>query len=360
MAPVVELVETLLDDEGVKPSAKPLLIAHRGTPGLRLEHTRPSYDLAIDSGADYIEPDVVASRDGHLIVRHENEIGSTTDVAEHPEFADRRATKTVDGVAKDGWFTEDFTLEELKTLRATERIPAIRPDNVALEGTEKILTFDEVVAIAEDGHKRRGTPVGVYVETKHPTYFHRQGIDLNGLLVDALERLGLNHENAPVVIQSFESDNLQDLRQRSPLFLVQLMSPKGAPADFVESGDPRTYADLTTAEGLEFVATYADAIGPHKSLVIALDEAGNLAASTGLVERAHQIGLDVHIWTMRDENTFLPTNLRSGDDKAAHGDAVGEYLAYFDVGVDALFSDFTPTAVAARSQWWSDGGRPSA
>ena len=237
-------------DEGVPEFTHPLVIAHRGCPGRRLEHTRPSYDLAIDDGADYIEPDVVASRDGHLVVRHENEIGSTTDVADHAEFADRRTTKTVDGVEKDGWFTEDFTLAELKTLRAKERIPDVRPGNVPLGGTEQILTFDEVVAIAEQGFVRRGTPVGVYVETKHPTYFAGIGLDLNDLLIDALERLGLNHEDAPVIIQSFESGNLQDFRKRSPLFLVQLMSPKGAPADFVAAGDPRTYTDLMSEEGL--------------------------------------------------------------------------------------------------------------
>ena len=342
--------------------ARPFVIAHRGVPGLRLEHTRPSYDLAIDEGADYIEPDVVASKDGHLVVRHENEIGSTTDVADHPEFADRRTTKAVDGSTKDGWFTEDFTLDELKTLRAKERIPDVRPDNVALGGLEKILTFDEVVAIAEQGFTRRGTPVGVYVETKHPTYFAGLGLDLNDLLVDALERLGLNHADAPVIIQSFESDNLQDLRHRSPLFLVQLMSPRGAPADFVAAGDPRTYADLMTAEGLEQVATYADAIGPFKNLVIALDDAGNLGEPTGLVERAHEAGLDVHIWTMRDENAFLPTNLRIGDEKSDYGDMLPEYLAFLDAGIDGMFSDFTRTAVQARAVWSGgpDTDRPSA
>ena len=351
----------------VKLSEQPLVIAHRGVPGLRLEHTRPSYDLAIDTGADYIEPDVVASRDGQLIVRHENEIGSTTDVADHPEFADRHTTKTVDGVEKDGWFTEDFTLEELRTLRAKERIPEVRPGNVSLAGTEPILTFDEVVAIAEDGYKRRGSQVGVYVETKHPTYFRGIGLDLNDLLVEALERLGLNHENAPVVIQSFESGNLQDLRKRSPLFLVQLVSPKGGPADFVASGDARTYADLMTAEGLAFVATYADAIGPHKSLVIGSDEAGNLDAPTGLVERAHEAGLDVHIWTMRDENAFLPPNLRIGTEKSDYGDMLPEYLAFLDAGIDGMFSDFTQTAVRARQTWaevsssrGTGAGRPSA
>ncbi|MGH3457633.1 glycerophosphodiester phosphodiesterase [Aeromicrobium sp.] len=331
--------------------AHPLVIAHRGCPGLRLEHTRPSYDLAINDGADYIEPDVVASRDGYLVVRHENEIGSTTDVADHPEFADRRATKIVDSVEKDGWFTEDFTLAELKTLRATERIPEIRPDNVALAGSEQILTFDDVVAIAEEGTARRGTPVGVYVETKHPTYFQGLGLDLNDLLVDALERLGLNHEDAPVIIQSFESCNLQDLRRRSPLFLVQLASPKGSPADFVATGDPRTYADLMSAEGLEFVAGYAHAIGPFKNLVIPLDDSGNLGEPSGLVERAHAAGLDVHIWTMRDENAFLPANLRLGTGKADYGDMLPEYLAFLEAGIDGMFSDFTRTAVRAREAW---------
>jgi glycerophosphoryl diester phosphodiesterase len=338
--------------------AHPLVIAHRGVPGLRLEHTRPSYDLAIDEGADYIEPDVVASRDGHLIVRHENEIGSTTDVADHREFADRRTTKTVDGVEKDGWFIEDFTLDELKTLRATERIPDVRPGNTKLDGTEEILTFDEVVAIAENGYRRRGSPVGVYVETKHPTYFQGIGLDLNDLLIDALERLGLNHENAPVIIQSFESANLQDLRGRSPLFLVQLVSPKGGPADLVAAGDPRTYADLLTTEGLQDVASYADAIGPHKSLVIGLDDAGNLGEQTDLVERAHAAGLDVHIWTMRDENAFLPANLRIGTERSDYGDMLPEYYAFLDAGIDGMFSDFTQTAVQAREVWSRTGWGP--
>jgi glycerophosphoryl diester phosphodiesterase len=338
--------------------AHPLVIAHRGVPGLRLEHTRPSYDLAIDEGADYIEPDVVASRDGQLIVRHENEIGSTTDVADHPEFADRRTTKTVDGVEKAGWFTEDFTLDELKTLRAKERIPDVRPDNVELEGTEEILTFDEVVAIAEEGFTRRGTPVGVYVETKHPTYFAGLGLDLNDLLIDALERLGLNHEDAPVIVQSFESGNLQDFRRRSPLFLVQLVSPKGAPANLVAAGDSRTYADLLTSEGLAHVASYADAIGPHKSLVIGLDESGNLGEPTGLVERAHEAGLGVHIWTMRDENAFLPENLQIGTERSDYGDMLPEYFAFLDAGIDGMFSDFTQTAVQAREVWSRTGWGP--
>jgi glycerophosphoryl diester phosphodiesterase len=234
----------------------------------------------------------------------------------------------------------------------------VRPGNAELDGTEEILTFDEVVAIAENSYRRRGSPVGIYVETKHPTYFDGIGLNLNDLLIEALERLGLNHENAPVIIQSFESGNLQDLRGRSPLFLVQLVSPKGAPADFVAAGDPRTYADLLTPEGLEHVASYADAIGPHKSLVIGLDDAGNLGEPTGLVERSHEAGLDVHIWTMRDENAFLPANLRIGTERSDYGDMLPEYFAFLDAGVDGMFSDFTPTAVQAREEWSRTGWGP--
>jgi glycerophosphoryl diester phosphodiesterase len=332
-------------------SPEPIVIAHRGFSGERLEHTRPSYLLAIEQGADYIEPDVVATKDGVLVVRHENEVSGTTDVADRPEFADRRTTKVVDDTEHTGWFTEDFTLEELKTLRTKERIPDLRPGNVALDGVEPILTFDEVLDIALQGTATRDNPVGVYVETKHPSYFESVGISLNDLLIDALDRRGLNTPDAKITIQSFESGNLRTIRDRTPAFIVQLMSPSGAPADFVIAGDERTYADLREPAGLEFVASYADGIGPYKDLVIARDSAGNLAEPTGLVDAAHAAGLDVHIWTMRNENNFLPADLRSGTDKLAHGDAVGEYLAFYDAGVDGVFSDFTRTAVQARSRW---------
>ncbi len=332
-------------------SHAPIVLAHRGVPGERLEHTRPSYLLAIEQGADYIEPDVVATKDGMLVVRHENEISGTTDVADRPEFADRRTTKVVDDTEHTGWFTEDFTLDELKALRTKERIPDLRPGNVALDGVEPILTFDEVLDIALQGTETRDNPVGVYVETKHPSYFESVGISLNDLVIEALERRGLNTPDAKITIQSFESGNLQAIRDRTPAFVVQLMSPSGAPADFVVAGDERTYADLREPEGLEFIASYADAIGPYKDLVVARDSAGNLTQPTGLVDAAHAAGLDVHIWTMRNENTFLPANLRSSTDKLAHGDAVGEYLAFFDAGIDGVFSDFTQTAMQARSQW---------
>lgn len=303
---------------------RPLLIAHRGFPGLRHEHTRSSYDLAIDEGTDYIEPDIVATKDGHLVVRHENEVSGTTDVADRAEFADRRTTKTIDGSEKTGWFTEDFTLDELKTLRTRERIPDVRPHNAELAG-EEILTFDEVVQIAAEGTARRGSTVGVYVETKHPSHFANIGLDLNDLLIDALERNGLNTAEAPVIVQSFESGNLRDLRGRSPLPLVRLVMP-------------RKLADI---DDLADVATFADAIGPHKDLVIPRDKGGRLDRPTDLVEHAHAAGLDVHIWTMRDEPTFLPAGCSP----------LQEYAAYFEAGIDGLFSDWTTTAVAAREAW---------
>jgi glycerophosphoryl diester phosphodiesterase len=303
---------------------RPLLIAHRGFPGLRHEHTRPSYDLAIDEGTDYIEPDVVATKDGHLVVRHENEISGTTDVADHPEFAGRRTTKTVDGSALTGWFTEDFTLAELKTLRTRERIPDVRPHNTELPG-EQMLTFDEVVQIAAEGTDRRGSTVGIYVETKHPSYFAGIGLDLNDLLIDALDRHGLNTETAPVIVQSFESGNLRDFDARSPLFLVRLISPK----------------QRDELNNLDDIASFADAIGPHKDLVIPRDRKRRLGTPTDVVERSHAVGLDVHIWTMRDEPSFLPTGCTPTQ----------EYTAYFDAGIDGLFSDWTTTAVAARRAW---------
>lgn len=308
--------------------APPILIAHRGFPGLRHEHTRSSYDLAIDSGADYIEPDVVATRDGHLVVRHDAEISGTTDVADHPEFADRRTTRTIDGSTLTGWFTEDFTLAEIKTLRTRERIPDVRPHNTELPG-EQVLTFDEVIDVANVGTARRGRPVGIYVETKHPTHFADIGLNLNDLLIDALERRQLNRSGAPVIIQSFESGNLRDLRGRTELPLVRLVMP-------------RRKEDL---DDLDDVASFADIIGPHKDLVIPRDSAGRLAEPTTLVDRAHDAGLGVHIWTMRDESSFLPTDLMPHE----------EYAAYFAAGIDGLFTDWTSTAVEARAAWLAAG-----
>ncbi len=331
--------------------APPIIIGHRGVPGERLEHTRPSYLLAIEQGCDYIEPDVVATKDGVLVVRHENEISGTTDVASRPEFADRKVTKFVDGVPYSGWFTEDLTLEEIKTLRVRERLPQLRPQNIRLAHSEQILTFDEVLTIAEEASRARDEPIGVYVETKHPTYFASIGLDLNDLLIADLERRGVNRAGAKIVIQSMETANLKALRDRTPLTIIQLMDRQGAPYDFVAVRDPRTYWLMRKPPELEKIAAYADGIGPNKSQVIKRDIRYRLAKTTKLVKRAHALGLLVHIWTMRNENNFLPTDLRLGRDKAAHGDAVGEYLRFFDAGVDGVFSDYTATAVAARETW---------
>lgn len=330
----------------------PIVIAHRGVPGARLEHTRPSYLLGIEQGADYIEPDVVATKDGALVVRHENEIGGTTDVADRPEFAHLRTTKVIDGKTLTGWFTEDFTLEQIKTLRTRERLPRVRPQNLPLEGLEQILTFDEVIDIAEAENARRGPDegrVGVYVETKHPTYFRNLGLDLNDRLLEVLERRGLNHAGAKVTIQSMETANLRALRERTPLPLVQLMEKSGAPYDLAVTYDPRDYPALTAPTELARIAEYADGIGPHKNLVIARDAEQNLAGETGLVRDAHEAGLVVHVWTMRNENSFLPRSLRSGADASDPGDAKAELMAFYAAGVDGVFSDFTQTAVEARS-----------
>ncbi|MFT4188860.1 MAG: glycerophosphodiester phosphodiesterase [Aeromicrobium sp.] len=324
---------------------RPTIIAHRGVPTYRLEHTRPSYELAIEQGADYIEPDVVCTSDGHLVVRHENEISGTTDVADHPEFADRRATKVIDGKELTGWFTEDFTLAELKTLRTVERLPQLRPQNVGRNGTEPILTFEEVLDIAEAAPRQ----VGVYVETKHPSYFDEIGLSLDDRLIEALERRDLNRVDSPVpiVIQCFETGNLRRLRSRTPVMLIQLMDRKDAPWDLEVAGDPRTYADLTAPAELTWIAGYADGIGPNKSLVIAREPDHRLIGETGLVRDAHAAGLLVHIWTMRDENNFLPLDLRIGEVKAEHGDAAEEYRLFARAGVDGFFADDTGVAIRA-------------
>jgi glycerophosphoryl diester phosphodiesterase len=328
----------------------PLVIGHRGASGHRPEHTLAAYELAIAMGADFIEPDLVSTSDGVLVARHENEISGTTDVAEHPEFADRRTTKTIDGVEITGWFTEDFTLDELKTLRARERLPDLRPDNTAFDGQFEIPTFQEVIDLAQDAG------VGIYPETKHPTYFDSIELSLEEPLVETLHASGYRGRRAPVFIQSFETANLRDLNTMTRLPLVQLLSDTGQPYDFTVAGDERTYADLATRQGLAEIATYADGIGPAKALIIPLDAGGNLLDPTSLVADAHRKGLVVHPWTFRNENAFLPADFRAGNPEAetypmATGDAPGEYRRYFDLGVDGVFSDYPDTAVATRTEW---------
>jgi glycerophosphoryl diester phosphodiesterase len=288
----------------------PIVIGHRGASAYRPEHTLASYELAIAMGADFIEPDLVATKDYQLVARHENDITETTDVAQHAEFAARRTTKTIDGVEHTGWFTEDFTLAELRTLRAIERLPDVRPANTAFDGRFQVPTLEEVVELA----RREG--VGVYPETKHPTYFDSIGLSLEEPLVATLKRNGLDRRNAPVFVQSFEVGNLRELDRATKAPLVQLIDATGAPADFVAAGDPRTYDDLVTPAGLREIAGYADGIGPAKTRIVPVDATQHITAPTTLVADAHRAGLVVHPFTFRPENTFLAADFQLGNPRA--------------------------------------------
>ncbi|HYZ28572.1 MAG TPA: glycerophosphodiester phosphodiesterase [Thermoleophilaceae bacterium] len=333
--------------ENQEPTAHPLVIGHRGASGYRPEHTLASYRLAAEMGADYIEPDLVATKDGVLVARHENEIGGTTDVADHPEFANRRTTKVIDGQSLTGWFTEDFTLAELKTLRAKERIPQLRPQNTAYNGQFEVPTFQEVLDLRRELSSELGRPIGVYPETKHPSYFRKIGLPLEGRLVSALEREGLNRADAPVFVQSFETTNLRALHSRLRVPLVQLLgAPNTTPAD----GTNRTYGELATPAGLADVAKYADGVGPSKDYIVPRNADGSSAAPTSFVEDAHAAGLLVHPYTFRRENTFLPLELRSSSDPAGIGDLASELKQFYALGVDGVFTDNADIAVAARDE----------
>lgn len=313
----------------------PLVIAHRGASGERPEHTRAAYALAIEQGADFIEPDLVMSKDGHLIVRHENEIGGTTNVADHPEFADRRTTKTIDGVSTTGWFTEDFTLAELQTLRARERLAALRPGNTAF-ADETILTFQDVVDIAREASVRTGRVIGVAPELKHPGYFEQRGLPMIAPLVEVLRANDLAAADSPIVVQCFEVGPLRTLNGLVDSPLAQLMSPSGGPADLPD----RTYAEMVTPAGLVELATYADWAAVETAIVIPRGPAGASGTPTTLVSDAHAAGLKVVVWTFRAEDIFVPIDYR--------GDLPGWIRRFYDLDVDAVFSDFPGVAVKAR------------
>jgi glycerophosphoryl diester phosphodiesterase len=301
-----------------------LVIAHRGASGERPEHTIESYRLAIEEGADYIEPDLVMTRDGVLIARHENEIGGTTDVAQHPEFATRCRTQIIDGETMTGWFTEDFTIAEIKTLRARERLPALRPQNCAFDGQCMVPTFDEIMQLATDADRRRGgaRKIGVYPETKHPAHFAGIGLPLELAVLNALQRHDYAADGSPVFIQSFDSRNLRQLRGMTRLPLVQLLEH--------ELGD------------LGEIANYADGIGIAKPL-----------ASAEGVRAAHAVNLKVHVWTFRAENEFLPDDLKVGDSPAAHGDLDAEIQRFLSRGIDGFFVDFPAVGVRVRDAYIS-------
>ncbi|MFF6983270.1 glycerophosphodiester phosphodiesterase [Streptomyces sp. NPDC008343] len=341
---------------GLKNLPKPTIIGHRGASGYRPEHTLGSYQLALDMGADIVEAgDLVPTKDGHLVCRHEPEIGGTTDVADHPEFADRKKTKSLDGVATTGWFTEDFTLAELKTLRATERIPANRPHNTLYNGRWEIPTFEEVLRWQDEQSRKRGKQVWIYPELKHPTYFRKQGLALEERVAKVLHKHGKDRRNSPVILQSFEPTSIQRLNKLVDNPLVVLLSGATTrPWDFVETGDPRTVADLVKPAGLREIASYAQGIGPTLDLIIPKDANGNLTQPTTLVADAHKVGLILHPYTMRNENPFLPTSFRKGTDADAYGDVFGAYKTYFATGIDGVFTDNPDTGLLAREDFVND------
>lgn len=274
------------------------------------------------------------------MARHENEIGSTTNVADHPEFAGRKTTKIIDGEPVTGWFTEDFTLAELKTLRARERLPQLRPANAAYDGQFSIPTLAEVIALAKS-RSRAGRVIGIYPETKHPSHFRALGLPIEPVLLAELARAGWTDAAAPVFIQSFEVDNLKALHRQTRVRLIQLMAPSGL------SGDGHDYAAMAAPAGLKAIAAYAAGIGPEKSMIIPRGPDGRLGVPTRLVDDAHAAGLAVHPWTFRPENAFLAADHKRGDDPAAAGDGASEIRAYLATGIDGLFSDSTATAVSA-------------
>ncbi|MBW4331190.1 glycerophosphodiester phosphodiesterase [Stakelama sp. CBK3Z-3] len=314
----------------------PVVIGHRGSSGHRPEHTLASYELAIEQGADFIEPDLVSTSDDVLVARHENNIADTSDVADHPEFADRKTTKVIDGAHVTGWFSEDFTLAELKTLRAKERLPLLRPENTAYDGRFEIPTLGQIIALAKRASKETGRTIGIYPETKHPTYFALIGHPIEPLLVAQLRTAGWDSADAPVFIQSFEVYNLKKLHGMTQVRLIQLTDDGGAPADGAAPG----YAAMMTPQGLRDIAAYAWGIGPNRSLVT--------DAGLNLVANAHAAGLRVHPWTFRAENYFLPVAYRKGVNPRARGNVQAEMREQLRIGIDGFFTDFPELGVQAR------------
>jgi glycerophosphoryl diester phosphodiesterase len=329
-------------------TARPLVIAHRGASGYRPEHTRSAYELAFALGADAVEPDIVASRDGVLVLRHENEISGTTDVAQHPEFADRRTTKVIDGVELTGWFTEDFTWAELSTLRATERIPAVRQASSSFDGTEGILRLGDLLEIIDAAAARTGRPLVLVAEIKHATHFASIGLPLDELFADAV-RHWATPEN--LIVECFEQDVLMRIRARGiPGRLVFLAEAKGAPADLVAArgSTARTYAQHLAPAGLATLAGEVDGVSVSRKLLLRLDLAKNAVGVTDLVDRAHAAGLLVFCWTLRAENKFLARNNRVRGESRDFGDWRREFELILSSGVDGVFADQPDLAVAVR------------
>jgi glycerophosphoryl diester phosphodiesterase len=327
---------------------RPLVIAHRGASGYRPEHTRSAYELAFALGADAVEPDIVASKDGVLVVRHENEISGTTDVAQHPEFADRRTTKTIDGVALTGWFTEDFTWAELSTLRATERIPLLRQASSTFDGREGILRLTDLTAMIDAATIATGRPLIMVAEIKHATYFASIGLALDELF--AAEMRGWATEQN-LIVECFEQGVLGRIRAHGiPGRLVFLAEAKGAPADLVaqHGSAARTYSDHLGAAGLARLAAEVDGVSVGRKLVLRLDAAKNAVGVTGIVDRAHDAGLLAFCWTLRAENKFLARNNRVRGEARGYGNWRREFELILSSGVDGVFADQPDLAVAVR------------
>lgn len=322
---------------------KPLIIGHRGASGERPESTLMAFRLAIAEGADFIEPDLVLTKDGHFVVRHENEISQTTDVALRPEFEKRLTTRQIQGQAVSGWFTEDFTLEELKTLRCRERLPKLRPESAKFNGQESIPTYQEVIDLAKSESARLKRTIGTYPEMKHASYFAGLGMPMEGRLADILKTNGLDSPTAPVFIQCFDVLPLKTIMTLCKAPRVQLIEPNGGPTDVT-----LRYKDMASVAGLKTIASYANGVGAEWSMVIPTAADGGLGPATSLVADAHAAGLAVHPWTVRAENVFLPPKLRSGTDPMVHGDVDAVYHALYAAGIDGLFSDFPGLAVKAR------------
>lgn len=348
-----------------------LIVAHRGASGTLPEHTLEAYKLAIEQGADFIEPDLVATKDGVLVARHEPMLSGTTDVSTRPEFAARKTMKKVDGVETNDWFAGDFTLAELKTLRAKQ---AFADRDQSHNGKFEIPTLQQVIDLAKAESTRTGRTIGIYPETKHPIFHAAIGLPLEDRLLDQLKAAGWTEKSSPVIIQSFETANLKYLRGKTQLRLVQLVdaddvdkdggivlaAPFDKPYDFAVTGDKRTFKDLVTAEGLKEIRTYADGVGPWKPYILAgkqvigedgkpkdlngdgkIDEQDRvLITPTNVVKDAHAAGLFVHTWTFRSEPKRLASDFK--------GDPAAEYKAFLALGIDGLFSDFPGTAVKAR------------
>ncbi|MGW6461807.1 glycerophosphodiester phosphodiesterase family protein [Streptomyces sp. NPDC055078] len=314
-------------------ASRPLVIGHRGAAGWRHEHTADSYRFAVRTGADWIEPDLVASRDQVLVVRHENEISGTTDVRARPEFAAREATKTVDGRSVRGWFTEDFTVAELKTLRTVERLPLLRDRNTVFDGHQRIMTFQEVIDLTRTLSRQHRRRITLFPELKHPTYFRSIGLPLEPELLRAVRRNRLGAREC--VVQCFEPSSLLRIAEALPgLPLWQAIGTSGGPF-----GHDTTYARMRTPAGLRAIAAYARWIGPEKS---------SLLPPSPLLGDAHAAGLQVGAYTFRAENQYLPPALRRGRRPEGFGDALAEYALYYGIGVDAVVTDFPDIAVIAR------------